>query len=70
MGILEVFMNRRAFLAAAGGSLTALRSHAFEHVAGAAQSRAERGSWEMARDEGYHEYESVWMMVSVGDRIS
>ena len=53
MGILEVFMNRRAFLAAAGGSLTALRSHAFEHISGAVQSRAELGSREVARDEDF-----------------
>jgi len=53
MGILEVFMNRRTFLAAAGGSLTALRIHVFEPVAGAVQSRTERAPQEIARHEDF-----------------
>ena len=46
-------MNRRSFLAVAGGSLAAIRAHAFETLEKATRSRAGRAAEEVARDEDF-----------------
>jgi isopenicillin-N epimerase len=46
-------MNRRSFLAAAGGGLAALRPSSFETLEAATQSRAGRSPDDIARDEDF-----------------